>query len=129
MNVDLNPRQVRGLNKLGNAILPGEGEFPSFSSLECVKEVNRILDYMPAQDLADLKLLLFILSFLPQFLIGLFVRFLESSLSMKGPLGGPLRFIRIGLRGLVMTLYYGHPKIHSVIQYQVGVYTKDLEKA
>ena len=34
--------------------------------------------------------------------------------------------MRIGLRGLVMTLYYSDPKVLAVLGYKVGVYTEDV---
>lgn len=122
----LNEKQIRGLEKLGDALLPGSVAWPSFSKSRCSRHVDRILDFMPAKDLEDLKGLLSVMGILPRFLIQFVIWFLERSLSMPGPLGGVLRFARIGIRGLVMSLYYGDPEIHGLMGYQVSVYRGDL---
>jgi hypothetical protein len=125
MSTHLNPRQLKGIDKLGDRMLPGDGELQSFSSARCSAEVDRILDYMLAKDLADLKMLLSLLGWLPGFVIGALLSFLERS-PRWGDWASPLRFARLGIRGLIMTLYYSHPQAHRVLGYQVGVYTDDL---
>lgn len=125
MSKHLSNLQIQGINKMGNVMLPGDGEFASFSASGCVSEVDRILDYMPAKDLGDLKMLLALMGILPMFLVGWFLAFLERS-PYWGDWAAPLRFVRIGMRGLIMTLYYSHPQAHKVLGYQVGVYTDDL---
>lgn len=126
MSKHLNATQLRGLNKLGDYMLPGFGELGSFSQVNAAANVDRVFDYMSAKDLADLKMLLSILAFLPRFVIAAFVGFLELTQNWPGPLGSGLRFVRIGLRGLVMTLYYSNSSVTDRIGYRVGVYTGDL---
>jgi hypothetical protein len=121
----LNERQLRGLEKMGTTLIPGDGVLPPFGVSECSRHVDRVLDYMPAPDLADLKMLLGLMSFLPMPAIWLFMRFLEASVNL--PFAGVLRFARIGIRGLVMTLYYCDPGVLKVLEYQVDVYTADLD--
>lgn len=127
MSQSLSPRQLRAIERIGDWMIPGDGEMPRFSELGCISQVARILDYMPASDVGDLKTLLTLLSFFPGFLLGMFLRLVERSPAMSNPLGGLLRTIRLGLRGLVMSLYYDHPRILGAIGYEVGVYTGDLE--
>ena len=125
MSKHLSSFQIKGLDKLGTCLLPGDGEFKSFAASGCVSEADRILDYMPVKDLGDLKMLLTLMALLPGFLIGWFLAVLERTPSW-GDWASPLRFVRIGVRGLIMTLYYSHPQAHKVMGYQVGVYTDDL---
>ena len=47
----LNLRQMRSLNKIGDCVLPGDGEFPSFSKSQCVELVDHALCNVSAQDL------------------------------------------------------------------------------
>ncbi|MEW6055523.1 MAG: hypothetical protein AB1540_02840 [Bdellovibrionota bacterium] len=122
----LSENHLRGLEKLGDALVPGDKELPSFSKLKCVGEADRILDHMPASDLKDLKFLLSLLAVFPQFLVLVFIWVLELGSKIPGPLGAQLRFIRIGVRGLVMSLYYSDPRVHSILGYSVSIYTKDL---
>jgi hypothetical protein len=126
MSKHLSAKQITGLEKIGNVYAPGTGELGSFSALRCSAEVDRILDYMQASDLADLKLLLTLMSFLPMFVIRAFLALIEKSPRLPDWLGAPLRFVRIGIRGLVLTLYYSHPKAHQALGYHVDVYTEDL---
>ena len=126
MSKHLSALQMKGLNRLGTTMLPGEGDLASFAASGCADEVDRILDHMPAKDLGDLKMLLLLMAFLPRFLVAGFLAFLERS-PRWGAWAAPLRFVRIGVRGLVMTLYYSHPQAHRALGYQVGVYTDDLK--
>lgn len=122
----LTERQIHGLEKIGDCLIPGDGELPSFSASGHARLAGRILDYMPEQDLGDLRMLLTVFSFLPRFYLRFFCWFLERARAMPGPAGSILRFIRIGVRGLVFSLYYSGGKPHDVIGYKVGVYTADL---
>lgn len=119
-------RQIRAIGKIGDVLIPGDEILPAFSETDCVKQVDRILNFMPIQDVRDLKTLISIFSFFPRGAIFLTIRLLE--LSPKIPGGGVLRLIRLGLRGLVMTLYYSDPKVLGLLDYQVGVYTRDLSQ-
>jgi hypothetical protein len=121
----LGASQIRAIEKVGDCLIPGDSDLPRFSSSGCVREVDRILDYMPEQDLKDLKMLLGLLAYFPGFALALLFRFLELAPSVPGPLGAPLRLIRIGMRGLIMSLYYGDPGVLKVLGYQVGVYVGD----
>lgn len=122
----LSARQLAGIEKVGDVLIPGDEESPRFSASGCVASVDRVLDFMPAQDLSDLKLLLTLLSWLPAGAVAAFLGFLERGKDSNGPLWGVLRLIRVGLRGLVMTLYYAQPAAADRLGYKVGVYTADL---
>lgn len=125
----LSERQISAINRVGDVMIPGDGEFPSFSGSGCVRHVDRVLNFMPAQDLGDLKILLLLLSLFPPFLIAWFLGFLERTANWGSWLdfmGGILRLIRLGLRGLIVTLYYSNRPVLDQIPYQVGVYTADI---
>ena len=122
----LSPVQIRGIDKLGDSMLPGDSDFPRFSESHCVAQVDRILDHMPVSDLGDLKTLLGILGALPGWFAAFLIWVLERGAGMPGPIGAQIRFIRLGIRGLIMSLYYGDEKVLQTIGYQVSVYTADL---
>ncbi len=121
----LKNRQIQAVNKIGDCLLPGEGSFPSFSQSHAVQHCDRVLDYMPKQDLEDLKVLLTILSFFPKWILTIVFWKLEFSWNYRLPMPAVLRLIRIGIRGLIMSLYYSGGKPYQVIGYQVGVYLGD----
>jgi hypothetical protein len=123
----LGTRQLRGIEKAGDILIPGDGEFPRFSATGAVRAIDRILDFMPLGDLGDLKMLLTVLGWMPGFLVGWLLRFLERAPDMSdGGLGPILRMVRLGVRGLVMSLYYGDPEVLKKLGYDVKVYTGDL---
>ncbi|MBX9787907.1 MAG: hypothetical protein K2Y37_03250 [Pirellulales bacterium] len=131
----LNARQQRGLDRLGDALLPGDEAFPSFSRLGCGEHVDKLLAEMPQRDRGDVLTLLTVCGALPTALVRLLVALIESSDRVPTPLGATLRFAKMGVRGLVLTLYYSGLKgSHyagrtplEILGYEVGVYTADVE--
>ena len=130
----MSPLQFRGLNRLGDAFIPGDRELPSFSACGCADHVDRVLTPMPEEDRKDLLMLLGILSMFPVFALRILWMILEASRWIPTPVGAFLRFLRTGLKGLVVTLYYSGETAkgysgataYSVLDYEVGVYTDDL---
>lgn len=106
MSKILNKVQIRALNNLGNVMCPGEDGFPKFSALGAVEHVDYLLEEIPPADLADLKLLLFLLGFMPSFVLRAMMNFLEKNQDMNGDIGALIRMIRFGLRGIIFSLYY-----------------------
>lgn len=129
--------QLKSLNKLGDILIPGDHEFPSFSKLGCVEHFDRIADYMPEGDRNDLKLLLTVFYFIPKPLLGFKMRVLEWMFDHDVPMPGVFRLIRLGVRGLVMSLYYSgatgdayrEKTPDALLDFSVNVYTADLKEA
>jgi hypothetical protein len=107
---ELNYFQKASLNRLGDIICPANGEFPSFSELDCVHHAHIVLDDLPEQDLSDLKMLLFALWFLPAPLMRIFLACLEKMKDMNGEVGTLVRMLQFGLRGIAFALYYSDMK-------------------
>jgi hypothetical protein len=119
--------QVQGVRKLGNVMFPGGEGFPSFSDCDCVRHLDRILDFMPEQDLKDLGMLALLLAWLPKPVVRFFIWILDRGVSWPGPIGAQLRTIRLGVRGLILSLYYGDPAVQKEVGYEVSVYVGDLK--
>jgi acyl-CoA reductase-like NAD-dependent aldehyde dehydrogenase len=98
--------QRAGLLKLGDALIPGDGDLPSFSAAGCADEIHRMLPYMTESDRQGAMIVLTVFRFLPAFLIRAIVALTDYNRYFPGPLGGALRLIQIGVKGMVMTLYY-----------------------
>lgn len=122
----LDARQLRGLDRLGDVYLPGDGDLPAFSASGCAHRIDDVLEYLPEGDRSDLGLLLRILGWVPRFVVAAFVWLTERGDSVPGPVGALLRFARIGTRGLVMSLYWSHAPVLAAIDYEVGVVRDDL---
>lgn len=133
----LNARQRRGLVKLGEAYCPGDGTMPSFAELGCAEHVDEILACMPEADRRDLAKLFGACAISPRFTLAAFVRFLEWSPRIPTRLGDGARFVRMGVRGLLLTLYYSGKSgaeyrgktPFDVLSYEVSVYTADVDAA
>jgi hypothetical protein len=103
---ELNYFQKAALNRLGDVICPKNGEFPSFSELDCAHYAHMVLDDLPSQDLSDLKMLLFVLWFMPSPIMRIFLFTLEKLNNLNGEVGTLIRMLLFGLRGIAFALYY-----------------------
>ncbi len=97
---------VKGLTRIGNILIPGEGEFPSFSEYMCIEHVDDLVHYAPDDDINDLGMVLGILSVFPKIFLVWLVRKMANSHKNHGPLGTLLRQLNLGIRGIVFSLYY-----------------------
>jgi acyl-CoA reductase-like NAD-dependent aldehyde dehydrogenase len=97
---------LKGLRKVGDIIVPGDGQRPKFSDTPFLTQVHRIGTYMDPQDRKDVQLLTSILGRLPIFMVRI-ILFIAShnDLFPKIP-GNLLRQVDFGLKGLILTLYY-----------------------
>lgn len=131
----LSPTARRGLDRLGDALLPGEDRLPSFSTLQCADHADFVLEEMPADDRSSLLVLLALCRFVPMPVLRWLVSFLERRGDAPEPLGTAFRFLRMGIKGFVFTLYYSGekgqgysgPSPLEAIGYEVSVYTDDVE--
>ena len=113
--------------------VPGDEDLPSFSRLGCVAHVDRLLDFMPDDDLRGLQGVLSAASFLPRLLIAGLLRWLEAGLWPPGPWAAPLRVVRMSLRGIVLRSTtratpapsYDGPGPLDVLSYRVAVAVED----
>lgn len=102
----LTPMQLKGLQKIGDACIPGDSEFPSFSALGCAVHIDDLLEQMPKSDVKDLKMLFGLMAWKPLFAIrGMFV-LLDALKWLPGQPGNLVRMLRTGLKGITVTLYY-----------------------
>ncbi|MBI2606910.1 MAG: hypothetical protein HYW49_12625 [Deltaproteobacteria bacterium] len=122
----LGEKQLAGINKIGDCYLPACGEFPSFSQSGCIAHVDRVIAFVPEQDLGDLKMILGLFAVLPKPLVWLILRCLEFLFENGLPLGTMPRQIRFGLRGIVFSLYYASEDPLRKLDYKTGVYIDDL---
>lgn len=126
----LSHRKLRGLDKLGDVFLPGDGELASFSASGCARDIDSVLEHLPEGDRSDLGLLLTLLGWMPLLFVRGFVWLTErGGDALPGGLGALLRFARIGTRGLVMSLYWSDPAVLRAIDYEVGVVVDDPIRA
>ena len=118
--VKINPVHIKGALKLGRIIMPGNSDFPSFSSVHPDKYINRMVDYMYEDDRDALLIILRILAYSPAFIIRGLMHLIETGSKWGGMLGAPFRMLSIALKGLVFTIYYSDMTKDKAIFKKIG---------
>jgi hypothetical protein len=116
----LTSRQYAGLLKVGDILIPGDNDLPPFSSTLCAVEADRMLAHMYPDDRAGVRMLLGIFGLLPRFLIHAVYWLTEQHASLPEFLAAPLRMANLGIKGVVMTLYYSDVGIGRSIFTLIG---------
>ena len=119
----LNKRELKGLVKLGDVIIPKSKDFPSFSELGCIQYVDEAVGNLDPYDRNDLKLFLKIASILPKFMLKFVM------VMINRPFMTLLRMGNIGIKGIVYSLYYSGKQgdmykgtsIFDIIGYEINV--------
>ncbi len=101
-----NQAALKGLNRIGDILVPGEDDFPSFSEYNCIEHVDDLLAFAPPEDVKDLGMVLAILNYFPRSLLLYLVKSLAQAPDKKGGLGVLFRQLNLGIRGIVFSLYY-----------------------
>jgi len=99
-------RAIKGLTRIGDILIPGSEEFPSFSAFECMDHIDDVLAFAPADDIKDLGMVLGIFSLLPKNILTWLVKQMANAHKNNGPAGNLLRQLNMGIRGIVFSLYY-----------------------
>jgi hypothetical protein len=102
----LDARQLGALEAIGDVLIPGDDDLPSFSRLGCASHVDRLLDSLPLDDLRGLRGVLALASIVPRFAPAGLLRCLESGLWLPGPWAASLRVAELGVRRVGLSLYY-----------------------
>ena len=97
---------IKGLTRIGDILIPGNDEFPSFSQFMCMDHIDGLVSYAPPDDINDLGMVLGILSVMPQSVLNWLVKKMATSHKNQGPLGTLLRQLNMGIRGIIFSLYY-----------------------
>lgn len=102
----LSPKALKTLNRLGDILIPRNGDFPSFSEYGGLEHVDKMVAYAPQDDIADLNMVLTLLAFAPGFVLKVLVRAMTNAQESNGPLAGLLRQLNLAIRGIVFACYY-----------------------
>ncbi|WP_192930437.1 MULTISPECIES: hypothetical protein [Corynebacterium] len=119
----LNATQLKGLNRLGDLVIPGGHGYPSFSESRAARGIDGMLPYMYAGDRDPLKGLLFACAYLPRPVITALLTMVAAHAKVPGPLAAVFRLAHVGIKGIVHSLYYsdlqvgGTPSIHQRLRY------------
>lgn len=127
----LSATQMRGLARVGDIVIPGDDVLPPFTRSGALDHVDRMLDRMTKFDRDGFMLLLTIFRFLPRFAIVAFLELVQHDRSFPGFVGAACRMANIGIKGVVMTLYYSdlgpQPLILPAIGYDAKIVVRDRD--
>ena len=127
----LSTRHLKGLTKVGDVLVPGDGDMPSFSQTGCLVHMDRIADHLYADDRQGVGTLLTLFYLLPKPLIALLLALTERDHWFPGPLATGLRLVNLGIKGIVFTLYYSdlaEGNILDKLDWHTGVDTSCLDQ-
>ena len=101
-----NAIQLASLQRIGNVYAPGNGCLPRFSDTGCIEHVDDVLESVEPEDVVLLGVLLLVLRFVPLLIINGLVSAMNNHHRYPEPIAGLLRLISLGLKGVIMSLYY-----------------------
>lgn len=97
---------LKSINRIGDMMIPRNGEFPAFSEVGGLEYIDELVSYAPTADIKDLNLLLTILAFMPNFVLRWMLGKMENSMESNGLGSSLFRMLDVGLRGLIFSCYY-----------------------
>ena len=125
----LSLKALKGLDKVGDILFPGNEEFPMFSHTGCIYHIDELMEHTHANDVKMLNLLLSTLSYAPNTLILFMFNMVNIENKLPHVLGTPFRLLGIALRGVPTTLYYSNltspyytgTTVFDAMKYEVSV--------
>jgi aldehyde dehydrogenase (NAD+) len=102
----LSRTQFAGLLKIGDILVPGDAQLPSFSASQCAREADRMLRHMPDDDRNSVRLVLGLFGVLPRLLVRGIYWLTDQHRRLPESAAAPFRLANLGIKGVVMTLYY-----------------------
>lgn len=99
-------RALKGLNKLGDVVIPKSQTLPSFSETNAIEYVDEVLEVTDPEDVTALNILLTVIHFLPAGFSKGLLKLSEQCERLPDWIGNPLRMVNIALRGIPLSLYY-----------------------
>jgi hypothetical protein len=97
---------IRAFNRVGDILIPGNGDFPSFSEYGGVEHLDKAAAFAPPDDMRSLNLLMSLLSLAPNFVLRWLVQRAADSHRSTGPLSPLFRKLYYGWWGLLFGCYY-----------------------
>lgn len=98
--------QLKGLEKLGDIMMPSNQSFPSFSESGCIASVDTAMGSAHPDDIRDFGYFLLFCRYAPPALIKLIIQLADNANRFPTWLAPLLRTLNIGIKGVVISLYY-----------------------
>lgn len=120
----LNALQAKGILKAGDILLPGNKRLPAFSRTGSLVHVDRIVAYLTDEDRTGLRMVAALFGILPSGVVSLLLRLAAKADRFPRVLATQFRKLNIGIKGVVMTLYYSDATTDKRIHGTIGWDTK-----
>jgi len=117
----LTKTQLKGIEKLGNVLCPGNDVLPSFSHSGVLAQAERCYGYLTYEDKQGLGFLLRLLGVAPLFCTRLLLSLVDTANSWPGFVAPTLRLLQVGLKGFIYSLYYSDARVRSLLGWQTGI--------
>jgi hypothetical protein len=129
----LSPAQLAGLVKVGDVLVPGEGDLPSLSASNCAAAADRLFAHMAPADRDAVRIVLGVFRWLPRPVLYAIFWLTSRHRVAPEPLARVLRLVNLGVKGIVMTLYWSDVgegrSVHEAIGWDARVVETELEAA
>lgn len=102
----LSPAQLAGLVKVGDVLVPGDGDLPSLSASGCAAAADRLIAHLSPRDRDGVRFLLGVFRWLPRPVLRAIFSITSRHKVVPEPLARVLRLLNLGVKGVVMTLYW-----------------------
>ena len=106
MSEILSKSAIKGVIRLGDIMIPGNADLPSYSEYGGIEHVDDLLEHAPSSDIGDLNLILAILSFMPGFVLKWMVGKMTRSHQGGNGISVIFRQLDLGLKGIILSTYY-----------------------
>ncbi|MEK7355469.1 MAG: aldehyde dehydrogenase family protein, partial [Bdellovibrionota bacterium] len=116
--------QAKGIAKAGDLMVPGSSDMPSFSRSGSIAAADRIVSFLTESDRAGLKGVAVLFAILPRPLVKVVLSLAANANRLPGWLAPPFRELNLGVKGVVMSLYYSDVTMDRKIHGAVGFDTK-----
>lgn len=106
MSKILSSSAIKALYRLGDIMIPKNGDFPAYSEVKGLDYIDDVVSYAPENDIKDLNMILSILAYMPAFVLQWLVEKMNNSHNEEGSLSAIFRQLDFGIRGIVFATYY-----------------------
>jgi len=125
--------QLQGLRKIGDIMLPAGNGFPSFSECGCIAAVDTAMSSAHKDDIRDFGYLLLACHYAPTPIVKLIINMADNAERFPSFIAPLMRKLNIGIKGIVISLYYSGKQGFSnsanplnVIDFNLTCNTSDL---
>lgn len=117
----LDAKAVRGFQRVGDFLIPGRHDLPSFSQSGLLKDADRMLAFLPSDDRKGLVDLGRALAWMPRWAFVCLFWLTARAARFPTPVASILRQVELGIKGLVFGVYYSDPGVRAKLGWDAAI--------